>query len=64
MNKLADTVLGTCARCGGFVTVPRTWYGTRRPEPRCVKCGGVATTDLPVIRTELFPPQPKPEEPR
>jgi len=34
-----DRTMGTCSQCGGRVTVPEAWYGTRPPIPACENCG-------------------------
>lgn len=30
--------IGTCSECGGRVTVPQNWMGTRPPVPSCEDC--------------------------
>jgi len=39
MNK---TILGTCAICGGPVTVPQAWLSVVPPVPCCDQCGARA----------------------
>ena len=45
-----DTVVGTCGRCGGPVTIPSVWGGIIPPTPTCGNCGAIpAETHGPVM---------------
>lgn len=44
-------IVGTCALCGGYVTMPGMWSGTRPPPASCVDCHALADPDAwPVIQ--------------
>lgn len=51
-----DHTVGTCSICGGRVTTPAAWMGTRPPIPRCESCG--ATKRQPHGRVIDMTPAP------
>lgn len=51
---MSHHVMGTCSICGGAVTVPAVWYGTRPPVPTCSQCHAVPANahgpTIPMVR--------------
>ena len=53
MNR--TRIIGSCSKCGGYVSVPEVWMGVNPPIPTCNSCGATKKEKLPVIEMNESP---------